>query len=159
MSEPGLRPQRRGRKIAMTAEERDDFLAAERTCRVATIGPDGPHATPLWFGWDGTYLWLYSIVKSQRFSDLQNDPRIGVTVDAGVDYLELRGVEITGSVEVIGEVPRTGTPDDALAAAERQFADKYMGGAEEMFHDGRHAWLRVTPKKLASWDFRKLAAL
>jgi hypothetical protein len=150
-----LRPQKRGRKIAMTDAERDEYLATERTCRVATIGPDGPHATPLWYGWDGTHLWLYSIVKSQRWSDLMRDPRIGVTIDSGVDYLELRGVEITGTVEVVGEVPRTGEPDDALAAIERQFAIKYMGG-DAMFHDGRHGWLRVSPIKIASWDFRKL---
>jgi hypothetical protein len=25
-----------------------------------------------------------------------------------------------------------------------------------MFHDGRHAWLKLTPAKIASWDFRKL---
>ena len=36
-----MREQRRGRKIAMTAEERDGFLASERTCRVATVGGDG----------------------------------------------------------------------------------------------------------------------
>jgi hypothetical protein len=27
-----------------------------------------------------------------------------------------------------------------------------------MVHDGRHAWLRVVPEKITSWDFRKLAA-
>jgi nitroimidazol reductase NimA-like FMN-containing flavoprotein (pyridoxamine 5'-phosphate oxidase superfamily) len=151
-----LRPQKRGRKIAMTDAERDEYLATERTCRVATIGPDGPHATPLWYGWDGTHLWLYSIVKSQRWTDLMRDPRIGVTVDGGVDYLELRGVEITGTVEVIGEVPRTGEAVDELVAIEKQFASKYMGGGEAMFHDGRHGWLRVSPTKIASWDFRKL---
>jgi nitroimidazol reductase NimA-like FMN-containing flavoprotein (pyridoxamine 5'-phosphate oxidase superfamily) len=150
-----LRPQRRGRKIAMTDAERDEFLAAERTCRVATIGPDGPHATPLWYGWDGSHFWLYSIVKSQRWSDLMRDPRIGMTVDAGVEYVELRGVEITGTVEVVGEIPRTGEPDDALAAIEKQFANKYMGG-DAMFHDGRHGWLRIRPAKIVSWDFRKL---
>jgi hypothetical protein len=153
-----LKAQKRGRRIAMTPEELDEFLAGERTCRVATIGPDGPHATPLWFGWDGTHFWLYSIVRSQRWADLMRDPRIGITVDAGVDYNELRGVEITGTVEVVGEIPRTGEPSDALAAVEAQFAGKYMGGAE-MFHDGRHGWLRVTPAKIASWDFRKLASL
>lgn len=143
----------------MTDEELAEFLATERTCRVATIGPDGPHATPLWFGWDGTYLWLYSIVKSQRWTDLMRDPRVGVVVDTGVEYLELRGVEITGTVEVVGDAPRTGGEDPRLTAIERVFADKYMGGAAEMFHDGKHAWLRVQPKKIASWDFRKLAEL
>jgi hypothetical protein len=24
--------------------------------------------------------------------------------------------------------------------------------------DGRHAWLRLTPEKISSWDFRKLPA-
>jgi nitroimidazol reductase NimA-like FMN-containing flavoprotein (pyridoxamine 5'-phosphate oxidase superfamily) len=163
MSQPELRPQRRGRKIAMTSAELDEFLATERTCRVATIGVDGPHATPLWFGWDGTYLWLYSIVKSQRWTDLMRDPRIGVTVDAGVEYLELRGVEITGTVEVIGETPRTDAPNAALTDIEKQFARKYMStpaaANDPMFHDGRHGWLRVTPNKIASWNFMKLSDL
>jgi nitroimidazol reductase NimA-like FMN-containing flavoprotein (pyridoxamine 5'-phosphate oxidase superfamily) len=154
-----VRPQRRGRRIAMTPEERDEFLRTEHTCRVATIGADGPHATPLWFGWDGSQLWLYSITRSQRWTDLQRDPRISVVVDSGVDYTELRGVEVTGTVEVIGEVPRSGEPDDRLVEIEKLFAKKYMGGASEMFHDGRHAWLRINTTKIASWDFRKLAAL
>jgi len=43
------RAQRRGRAIAMTAAEVDEFLATERTCRVATSGKDGrPHVVPLW---------------------------------------------------------------------------------------------------------------
>jgi hypothetical protein len=142
----------------MTVAERDEFLATQRTCRVATIGTDGPHATPLWFGWDGHDLWLYSITRAKRWADLQRDPRVSAVVDAGVEYDELRGVEITGSAEVVGEVPRTGADVPALAAIERTFARKYMGG-DQMFHDGTHAWLRVVPTKIASWDFRKLAAL
>jgi hypothetical protein len=155
-----LRPQRRGRRIAMSDSERDEFLATERVCRVATIGSDGhPHATPLWFGWDGVDLWLYSIVRAKRWADLQRDPRISAVVDTGVEYLELRGVEIIGTAEVVGEVPRTGTPDPELAGIEKIFARKYMAGADEMFHDGGHAWLRVRPTKIASWDFSKLAAI
>lgn len=141
----------------MTDSEREEFLASERTCRVATIGPDGPHATPLWFVWQDGYVWLYSITRSQRWADLGKDPRVGVVIDAGEDYLELRGVEITGTAAVVGEVPRTGEPDADLAPVEAVFAAKYFGSAE-MFHDQRHGWLRVTPAKIASWDFRKLAA-
>ena len=47
--------------------------------------------------------------------------------------------------------------EPALAGIERAFAAKYFAGAEQMFHDARHAWLRVTPTKIVSWDFRKLA--
>ena len=152
-----MKQQRRGGRIAMTDDERDAFLAAERTCRVATVGGDGaPHVTPLWFAWDGTALWLTSIVRSQRWTDLQNDRRISVVVDAGTDFMELRGVEIRGVAEPVGEVPRTGEPVPELDRAEQLFADKYAGGT--VFHDGRHAWLRVVPDKIVSWDFRKIGA-
>jgi hypothetical protein len=150
-----LKPQKRSRKIAMTDAERDEFLASERTCRVATISPDGPHNTPLWFAWDGSILWLYSIVRSQRWVDLQRDPRVAIIVDAGDDYVELRGVEISGQASIVGDVPRTGDVHvDELVAAERLFADKYMAGGQ-FVNDGRHAWLKVVPDKISSWDFRK----
>src|SRR5258706_3109464 len=83
----------------MTSGERDAFLAEERTCRVASLGGDGsPHVTPLWFVWDGEALWLNSLTRSQRWTDLERDPRVAVVVDAGVGYAELRGVEIRGAV-------------------------------------------------------------
>jgi PPOX class probable F420-dependent enzyme len=150
--------QRRGRKIAMTTDEADAFLAAERTCRVATVGADGsPHVAPLWFVWDGTALWLNSIVKSQRWADLVRDPRVGVVIDAGEDYMALRGIELSGRAEIVGDVPRTDTPDAMVADAERMFAEKYTGGA--FAPDGRHAWMRIVPDRVVSWDFRKLASL
>jgi hypothetical protein len=148
--------QRRGRRIAMTSGEVDAFLAEERTCRIATVGPDGPHATPLWFVWHGGALWLYSLSRSQRWADLGRDPRMAAVVDAGDQYGELRGVEVRGTVDVVGEVPRTGEPSDELAEPERLFAQKYFA-SEEMWHDGRHGWLRLTPERVVSWDFRKVA--
>jgi hypothetical protein len=150
-----MQGQRRGAKLAMTEAERDAFLASERTCRVASIGRDGaPHVTPLWFAWDGVALWLTSIVRSQRWADLQRDNRVSVIVDAGGPFTELRGVELRGVAEAVGEVPRTGEPVPELDAPERLFYGKYAGG--RVGHDGRHAWLRVTPQKIVSWDFRKL---
>ncbi|TFV69748.1 pyridoxamine 5'-phosphate oxidase family protein [Blastococcus sp. CT_GayMR20] len=152
-----MKEQRRGRRIALSTEERDDFLAGARTCRVATVSPSGPHVSPLWFVWHGESIWLYSITTSQRFKDLQNDPRIAIVVDDGHDYLELRGVEISGRARVVGEVPRTGelaVPE--LEAVEKAFATKYQGRST-IGHDGRHAWLTVDVDKIVSWDFRKIA--
>lgn len=153
-----VREQRRGRAIAMTAAERDAFLDWTRTCRVATVGKDGaPHVSPLWFAWHDGALWLFSITRSKRWADLARDPRVSVVVDTGEDYADLRGVELSGRAETVGEVPRGAEPDPRLAAVEQIFADKYMGGT--FYPDGRHAWLRISVDKIASWDFRKLAAL
>jgi hypothetical protein len=149
------RQQRRGRRIAMSPPELDAFLTRERICRVASVGADGrPHNAPLWFVWDGTGLWLNSIVRSQRWTDLERDPRVSVVVDAGHSYGELRGAELLGEVEIVGDVPRGQAPDLTLEVPERLFGQKYSNGA---FHpDGRHAWLRLIPEKIVSWDFRKI---
>jgi hypothetical protein len=50
----------------MSKAELDAFLAEQRTCRVATGSQNGPHLTALWYVWDGTGLWLYSVVRRQE---------------------------------------------------------------------------------------------
>ncbi|MGW0393441.1 pyridoxamine 5'-phosphate oxidase family protein [Streptomyces sp. NPDC003042] len=148
--------QRRGRRIMMSDEEVDAFLREQRTCRVATVSPDGrPHVGALWFAWDGSSLWLYSITRSRRWSDLRADPRISVVVDSGESYDELRGVELSGTAVFVGEAPRTGEPCPELAEPERLFPLKNFR-LEEMPHDGLHAWIRLTPESVVSWDFRKI---
>ncbi|MEU9292722.1 pyridoxamine 5'-phosphate oxidase family protein [Streptomyces sp. NPDC048266] len=150
--------QRRGRRIMMTPAELDSFLAEQRTCRVATVSADGrPHVSALWFAWDGSSLWLYSLTRSRRWTELRADPRVAVVVDDGVEYGELRGVELSGTVDFVGEAPRTGEPCPELDVPEQLFAAKNFG-LDAMPHDGRHAWMRLTPDAVASWDFRKLAA-
>ncbi|MEV5439780.1 pyridoxamine 5'-phosphate oxidase family protein [Streptomyces sp. NPDC052682] len=150
--------QRRGRRIMMTPGELDAFLTAQRTCRVATVSGDGaPHVSALWFAWDGTSMWLYSVVRSKRWADLRRDPRVAIVVDSGEEYDQLRGVELSGRAEFVGEIPRTGELRAELDVPEMLFARKYFG-LEELPHDGRHAWLRLTPEKIVSWDFRKLGS-
>ncbi|MFJ6851185.1 pyridoxamine 5'-phosphate oxidase family protein [Streptomyces sp. NPDC091271] len=150
--------QRRGRRIMMTDAERDAYLTEQRTCRVATVSPDGmPHIGALWFVWDGTSVWLYSLTRSLRWAQLRRDPKVAVVVDDGTEYGELRGVELSGEVSFVGEIPRAGEDCAELDAPERLFATKYFG-LDSMPYDDRHAWLRLTPQTVRSWDFTKLPA-
>lgn len=152
-----MRTQRRGLKIAMSPEEVDAFLEQERVCRVSTVGPDGtPRSNPLWFVWHDRGLWLYSLVGTQRWANIRRNANVSALIDAGHDYGELRGVELIGPVTVVGDVPRTGHDDAAVAAPEQLFFRKYFD-RDDPVHDGRHAWLRLVPEKVVSWDFRKLA--
>lgn len=150
-----MKEQKRGRKIAMTTDELDEFLAAQKMCRLGSVGADGaPHVSPLWFVWDGSAMWLHSVVKSQRWTNLMRDSRVSVAVDAGEGYFELQGAELIGRVEIVGEVPRTEGPSPDTAEPERLWADKYTGGT--FLSDGKHGWLRMVPDKIVSWDFRKI---
>lgn len=113
---------------------------------------------PMWFVWDGECVWLNSIVRSQRWHDVISNSHIAVVVDAGDAYTELRGIELRGFAEVVGDVPRTDVPHPELDETERLMGLKYST-SQEFVPDGRHAWLRIRPTKIVSWDFRKNTTL
>lgn len=158
MSESKIVGQRYRTKIAMTDTERDQYLTCQRTCRMATTSASGaPHLSALYFVWSEEELWVASLVRSARWSDVVRDSRVSVLVDSGDRYSELRGVEITGTAAAVGGVPRVGEPHPRLDHIEQILAAKYDEGMSP--YDGRHAWLAVTPTRIVSWDFRKLAVL
>src|SRR5258708_34264436 len=141
----------------MTDAERGAQRGELRVGRVGTIAVDGgPHVSALWYCWDGAAIWLYSLLRSQRWVNLQRDRRVSVVIDQGVDYFELRGVEFIGEVEFVGEQPRLGEPNEELEEPERLFAERYTGGGWAG-NDQRPPSIPVGPHTQGTWDFRKLA--
>lgn len=158
MTETTVAKQKYRTRIAMSDAERDEYLSKQRTCRMATTSTSGaPHLSPLYFVWSGGQVWVSSLVRSARWTDIARDARVSVLVDSGERYGELRGVEIAGTAAVVGEVPRTGEPHALLEDIEATMSTKYGEGLSA--HDGKHAWLAITPSKIVSWDFRKLASV
>jgi hypothetical protein len=137
-------------KLAMTDEELTAFLEEERTLRLATIDEDGwPAVVPLWFVWWQGEVWIWNLTRSKRTRRLHEGTRCAFTVDAGVEYVELRGVS--------GRVDHTHVPDDEVPVEVRlAFARKYLGSDEPLEPADHHQWFRLTPRSLNSWDFRKL---
>ncbi|CAN5438835.1 PPOX class F420-dependent oxidoreductase [soil metagenome] len=78
-----------------------DLLATTALAHVATIGPKGePQSSPVWFGWDGTYVRIVQQVGlQQKVRNLQREPRVALSiVDPANAY---RCLEIRGTVERI----------------------------------------------------------
>ena len=148
-------PSRRD-QIKMTDEEVRAFLDEQMVMQVATIGPRGwPHLVALWFIPDGTGLSGWTYAKSQKAKNLERDPRATVEVDHGVEYQELRGVMLECDVELERDTERVAAVGEALV-------DRYGGGSPEMKEFFRaqapkRVGLRFRPRRVVSWDHRKLA--
>lgn len=137
--------------LSMTDQEREAYLSEERTIRVATIGADRvPHVVPLWFVWHEGIVFLNSTRGNPTVENMLRDGRAAGVVDDGATYDSLRGVVITGRVEVAED-------DRRLPVAERAWSEKYLGGNEPPYRRWRgRVWLRLVPERIASWDFRKI---
>jgi PPOX class probable F420-dependent enzyme len=143
-------------RIRMTDAEVAEFLAAERTLQVASIGPDGvPHLVPMWFGLVGGRIAMWTYAKSQKAANLRRDPRVSCLVEAGGTYGELRGVSIVGRAELSDDY-------DTVYEVGETLYRRYQGDMSHASRAGVEAESRkriaifVDPDKTVSWDHRKL---
>jgi nitroimidazol reductase NimA-like FMN-containing flavoprotein (pyridoxamine 5'-phosphate oxidase superfamily) len=53
------------------------ILAEPVLARLATSNPKTmqPHVVPVWFLWDGEFIWVSSFVNTRKISELKNNPR------------------------------------------------------------------------------------
>ena len=137
-------------QLRMSAEELDRYLGEQRTLRLATVDDTGvPHVVPLWFFWSGGSIWLNSLRKTRRHRHLLTGRTVGLVIDDGDTYGELRGVRMTGRPVAV--------PDDDpdRITAYRGFARKYFN-VDDLPNQRSYETVRITPDEIASWDFRKI---
>jgi PPOX class probable F420-dependent enzyme len=146
-------------KVRMSEAEVEAFLGSCKSLNVASLGKDGaPHLTTLWFATQGGAVLFETYGTSQKVVNLRRDHRIAVLCEAGETYLELRGVSINGTAEVVDQEPRL----SELMAVIVQRNNPEMDSASVAKHVVEMAKKRVVvvvrPERTMSWDHRKLAA-
>lgn len=97
----------------------ESFLASQHVMSLATLGPDGPHATSLFFACDGLGLVWLSDQYTRHSRQIEADPRVAATVAPDCsDFSAIRGVQIAGTAR---RVTRT----DEQARHLRQMESRY----------------------------------
>jgi nitroimidazol reductase NimA-like FMN-containing flavoprotein (pyridoxamine 5'-phosphate oxidase superfamily) len=137
--------------LSFTPEEVEDFLATQRTIRLATATRQGgPHVVPLWFVWvDGT-VFMNTTLGNVTVRNLKENPQATGSIDDGDAYDTLRGVLLQGLVERADDDPR-------LDTVMHRWSEKYMGGNPLPYGRWKNrAWFRMRPQRITSWDFRKI---
>lgn len=135
--------------LRLRPAELDALLSSERTARVATASAGGmPHVIPMWFVWHEGALWVNSLIRSRRTSDIEDGSQAAVCIDAGQEYAELRGAVLYGRFEVADQHPE-------LDQIKQLFGQKYWNGVAVPSLRS-HVWLRLQPERVVSWDFAKI---
>jgi PPOX class probable F420-dependent enzyme len=152
-------------RLALTAEEARGYLRDAKTLILCSTGPDGlPDPVPMWFVVDdptddgeepGTVL-MTTYGKSQKVVNLRRDPRAVGLIEDGTTYGELRGLQLTGTLDIV---------DDEAEVLETlvRVAGKYSGTPDSPeLRDGlagqasKRVLLRLRAERVVSWDHRKM---
>lgn len=144
--------QPRRRQITLTEEEQAAFLAANRKAALATVDKDGfPHLVAMTYGVkDGVY-YMTSYAKAQKVLNIQRNPKVGLMIEAGASYAELKGVMVRGTCELI-------EGEDAVRDAWAIISGDAGRQRRRETNDSapKRIVLKVTPSKTVTWDHTKL---
>ncbi len=149
-------------QIAMSPAETAAYLAAGRTIVLVTMGADGlPDPVPMWYVVDADgRVRMRTYAKSLKVANLRRDPRVSCLVEDGDRYFELRGVQLTGRIEVVED------PDwiaDLIVALATKYEGLEPAHAEAVRDSARNRAAKLVGLLLhvdhtVSWDHGKLAA-
>lgn len=100
---------------------------------LATVMPDGsPQVTPVWFSYDGKYIWVNSAKGRVKDKNMRRDPRVALAIVDPSDmyqYLQIQGevVEITeeGAREHINSLAKKYLGQDMFNGAPGETRVKY----------------------------------
>lgn len=147
-------------EIAMSADEIADFLGQGGTVQLALLGPDGyPDITPMWFVIEDDTLWMRTYGRSQKVVNARRDSRCCALIETGDRYLELRGVQVTGDVEVVEDVDRICWVAARLMVKYEGVDAEHIPALEAAYRERapKQVALRLPLERIVSWDHRKMA--
>ena len=144
-------PGNRRRQIRMTAEEQAAFLEENGRAALATLDRDGfPHVVAMgYFFADGAF-YMTSYAKAQKVLNIRRNPRVGLMIESGDAYAELRGVMVRGTCEIIDDT------EQVRAAMRRRRGAGLDAPRAGVDSAPKRVLLKVTPDKITSWDHAKL---
>jgi PPOX class probable F420-dependent enzyme len=151
-------PSRRD-QIKLSEADQRGLIEGERTVVVSTLGPRGwPHVMPLWYVPREGEIWTWTYAKSQKVRNLERDPRATLLIETGFEYGELHGVQIEAVAELIRDT-------DQIVEFAKELTIRYSDGIESVEGDAavalqaqapKRVAIHFHPKRVASWDHRKL---
>jgi hypothetical protein len=113
---------------------------------------------PLWYVVRDDRLWVWTYAKSQKVRNLERDDRATLLVETGVEYSELRGVQIEAQARIHRDL-------DTVFEFAKELTVRYAEGIESVEGDAAEALKAQAPKRVAiefeavrtaTWDHRKL---
>ena len=145
-------PTPRRRQIRLSEAEQAEFLGANRKAALATLDAEGyPHLVAMTYGVKDGVFYMTSYAKAQKIFNIRRNPKVGLMIEAGGSYAELKGVMVRGVCDII-------EGEEAVRDAWAIIAGDVGRQRRKETNDSaaKRVVLKVTPLRIVTWDHTKL---
>jgi PPOX class probable F420-dependent enzyme len=142
-------------------EERDllsdelarELIGARLIATLATLNADGSvHLVPLWYLWSAPHVLLPTSHATRKVRNLERDPRATLMIDDSRGGLDLRGITLTGEVE-IDRGPDARETNRAIHLKYLTTEGRGLQAVEDYLGTD-DVTLRFLPRRVSSWNLR-----
>jgi PPOX class probable F420-dependent enzyme len=119
-----------------------DLLERPIVAALVTLMPDNqPQATPVWFNWDGTHIWVNTARDRQKDHNMMARSQVTVLI---IDHENpYRWLELRGTVD---EITEEGAVDHINALSKRYFGrEDFYGNNPELRHKETRVIYKIKP--------------
>lgn len=132
------------------------FLVAGFRAHISTLNKDGsPHVVPISYVMIDEKVTFWADNASQKMVNLKRDARIACVVDDGLEFQELRGVQLIGTATLTDDEGMNGRIADAFCLKVPEEHRVAARGTLLALAAERTA-VSVDPTRVTSWDHNKL---
>jgi PPOX class probable F420-dependent enzyme len=146
--------------IRLTTDEAWDVLGSAHTGILTTLRRDGmPIALPVWFVVDDRTIAMMTPAGTKKIARVRNDPRASFLIESGERWAELRGVHLTGRVEIVEDATAASRIEAAVNAKYAAFRPQAakMPAATQAYY-AHQVFLRFVPEgRILTWDNARIA--
>jgi PPOX class probable F420-dependent enzyme len=123
-------------------------LASEGIGWLTTVGAAGqPQASPVWFVWDGSSLWLRSQATAGKVRNLQANPKVAFHLADDGNGGNILTIDGTAT---IGDEPPADLMESYVAKYDAAIRDALQTTPEQLMVD-YPTTIRITPTRTRTW--------
>jgi PPOX class probable F420-dependent enzyme len=132
----------------MSDEELQEFLSQPLIADVVTLKKDGsPQITPVWYDFDGTYLYFSTTTDRAKARNLKRDNRTSICIRNEDAH---KVVLFAGTTDILDDRDHVGVRRIVVRYMAPDKVDGFLSGLET-----NRVIVRVKPTRTISWDFTK----
>lgn len=132
----------------MFTQQAVDRLDRERIIWMTTVTPSGrPQTSPVWYLWDGSVFWVYSLDPTPRLVNIAANPAVALNLDGNGKGGAIVTIEGTAAIDRSG--PAAWEVDEYVSRY-RDRMDRGWGGPRE-FAAKYPTLIKVAPTRVREW--------